>query len=132
MGFRLLAVLVLLVAGCAAEPIDTVDAPMAVCPPEHQGLAIAVADKIERRAQRQGGYGVSQATGRRVATLNLFVNVPSIFEAARWADLHPACFTDEARVTVYALTDYINVSGHLALQLDEAELAALLAALRAS
>lgn len=136
MRILLVATAVVLGAGCAADTAKTV----AVCPAEHQGLALGVLDDITEgsRNTRDTSYVRSDPLSSLLEPVQgpvyFVVPTPLLFQAAQWAEMHPACFSDEARVRVYALRDRAAATGQagtMALRVERDEYDAVLVALRA-
>lgn len=136
MRFRGAVVAVGLLVGCAADPVD----PGSVCPLGQVSRAGLLAVEIEdgsqaardtRFVERDLGQPLDPVQG----PVYFLVPTPLLFQGARWAEMHPACFSDEARVRVYALRDRAAATGEAgiaALRVESDEYDAVLAALRAS
>lgn len=156
---------VLFITGCAADSAPSVVAeavcppeysfvPATVAPmpsgveltvpggePEQRSLSMRVAAEIEAGSQeaRDTGYQPrfpgSNAVELVRGPVYFWVPTPLLFQAAQWAETHPGCFSDEARVRVYALRDRAAATAEAGigvLRVESDEYGAVLAALRAS
>lgn len=118
MGLWGVVVAVGLLVGCAVDPVAPVDSGP-VCPPEQVSRAGLLADEIKIDASLDPYFDY------------LRIDRLVVFRTAQWADMYPACFSDEARVWVYALRDKAQTAeGQVFLWKDDYE--ALLAALYSS
>lgn len=115
-----------LLVGCAVDPVDSGP----VCPPGQVSRAGLLADEIKIKAIESTDSSPDHDGGR-------WIGLPLVFRTAQWAEMYPACFSDEARVRVYALRDRASqpsddVAGRHVIWVNKDEYDPLVAALHSS